>query len=276
MLLELNIKTQKDLNKYLEIISQGHYSGVSITSKKNNLELSIILTELLKIPLLRGGSKADGVVAVTFEQTNLSNPKIIPTFSCKANYNQNALETFIEFQKFLATIQQFKLNQFLLVSGNPKMKLDSAKVLNQFTTNQRDNNPIDKGGQAHCVWGDLKIAVAYNPYSKEITTENQRLIAKLQHSNVNQVWLQLGQDLEKLKEAVALIRNINPNIKIVNSILLPTKTLLKSLQFRPWSGVFYSEEFYNNLDFALQNVEQMKQFSQDLGLEILISGVQYV
>jgi hypothetical protein len=83
----------------------------------------------------------------------------------------------------------------------------------------------------------------------------------------------LFQDQVKLKIAVEFIRKINPKIHIVNSVLQPTKSLHKSLQFRPWSGVYYIDEFYNDLNFALQNVQEMRQLSKDLGLEILISDV---
>lgn len=232
MLLELNIKTVKHLNKYLELLKSSIYSGVSITSKPNNLDLITVLAALTKVP----------------------NLEIIPTFSCKANYNQSASQTYQKFLNFISTLNRFDLNQFLLVSGNPKMKLDTIQVLDQF------NNPLSN------------IAIAYNPYAQDLGKENQKLVAKLKHQNVNQVWLQLGQDQVKLKQAIVLIKSINPKIQIINSVLLPTKSLLKSLQFRPWSGVFYSDEFYNNLAFALDNTHQMTQLSQKLGLQILISG----
>jgi hypothetical protein len=243
MILEMNVKTQNDLDKYLEILKQGIYSNVSITSKKGNMNLITVLSSISDCPYQGAGSEADW------------GNFVIPTFSCKANYSQNAYQTYKEFLEFIKTLKVFNLNQILLVSGNPKMKLGTLEVLEQFEDEA------------------IKIGVAYNPYSKDLKTENQRLIAKLKYPNVNQVWLQLGQDLDKLKAAVEFIKNIKPEIKIVNSILLPNKNLLKALQFRPWSGVYYTDQFYNNLDFALQNAEQMQQLSRDLGLEILISGV---
>jgi 5,10-methylenetetrahydrofolate reductase len=256
MLLELNIKTQKDLDKYLEVLSLGQCSGVSITSKKGNMDLNLVLSSLLNCPYLGAGSNADWGNTIVFTNQQYDEQiKIIPTFSCSVNYDQNAIETFIKFIQFTQTLKQYNINQILLVSGNPKMKLDTLEVLKQF----KDS--------------DFKIAVAYNPYSKNIEIENKRLMQKLSHPNVNQVWLQLGQDFEKLKVATKFIRDTKPQIQIVNSILQSTKSLLKSLQFHPWSGVYYTDEFYNDLDFALQNVQEMKQLSQDLGLEILISGV---
>jgi hypothetical protein len=256
MLLELNIKSQKDLDKYLKILKHGQYSGISITSKKDNLDLNLVLSSLINYSYLGDGSNADWGNAIKFtDQKHDKQIKITPTFSCSANYKQNATKTFIKFLQFTQTLISHNINQFLLVSGNPKMKLDTLEVLNHFI----DSN--------------IKIAVAYNPYSKDLEIENQRLFNKLKYSNVNQVWLQLGQDRVKLINAVKLIRSKNPQIKIVNSVLQPTANLLKSLKFRPWSGVYYTDEFYNDIEFALQNVNEMKQLSQELGLEILISGV---
>ena len=230
MLLELNIKNQKDVEKYLKILKSGQYSGASITSKKGNMDLGLVLA-------------------------CLKNIKITPTFSSSTNYKHNSDQTYDIFLNFIQILKQNNINQLLLVSGNPKMKLDTLEVLRQF------KDP------------SIKIAVAYNPYSTSLEIENQRLTSKLQNSNVNQVWLQLGQDFEKLKAAVQFIRNINPNIKITNSVLAPTQNLLKALQFRPWSGVFYSDKFYSDIDFALLNILKMKDLSQELNLEILISGI---
>lgn len=231
MLLELNIKTTKDLEKYLEILKHEDYSVVSTTSKKGNMDLGLVLNCL-----------------------NRDNLTITPTFSCSSNYNKNADLTYNNFLNFIQILKQHNIHQLLLVSGNPKMKLDTIKVLQQFNDSR------------------IKIAVAYNPYSKNLEIENQRLIAKLQFMIVNQVWLQLGQDVQKLQASVQFIKNINPNIIIVNSILAPTTNLLKSLQFRPWSGVYYSDQFYNDINFALQSVQEMKDLSQELNLEILING----
>ncbi len=240
MFLELNIKTQENLTKYLEVLKSQDYSEVSITSKKNNLDLVTVLNTLQNNKL-----------------------KIIPTFSCSSNYNQNANQTYKEFLSFVKILKQNKINQLLLVSGNPKMKLETLKVLEQFGNESDDQSEYQS----------IKIAVAYNLYCKNMDIENQRLKAKLVYPNVNQVWLQLGQDLEKLKTGVDFIRKINPNIVIINSVLMPTQSLLKSLQFRPWAGVYYCDQFYNDINFALKSTGEMKRLSKQLGLKILISGV---
>jgi hypothetical protein len=233
MILEANIKNSLDIIRYCKTLKTGIYAGCSITSKKHNFDMANALSAIVKVNSIN----------------------IIPTFSCKANYDKNASSTYDIFLGFINTIKSFNLNQILLVSGNPKLKLDSLEVLNEFNDSS------------------FNIAVAYNPYSKDLVTENQRLLEKLKHPNVNQVWLQLGQNCDKLKIAFQFIKSINPELQIVNCILEPNMKLLKSLQFRPWSGVYYTDQFYNDLDFALQNIDQMKQLSRDLGLEILISGV---
>jgi hypothetical protein len=277
MLLELNIKTTQDLDKYLVILKSGQYCGVTITSKKGNLDFEEVLFSLCKIPLW-GCSEADGMDIIVHESKNIQQLKIIPTFSCSSNYNQNAIQTFDRFLNFMKILDKYNVKEFLLVSGNPKMKLDTMEVLKtlNFGTYPYEvlSSAQDEDFLENADLNDkVKIGIAYNPYSKDLERENIRLVEKVKFSNVLCVWLQLGQDLDELKTGVDFIRTINPYILIVNSILSPSKTLLKSLQFRPWSGVYYSDEFYNNLEFALQNVQNMQQLSQELGLEVLISGV---
>jgi hypothetical protein len=272
MLLELNIKTKNDLDKYIGMLESGQYSSVTITSKKGNLDLDTVLSRLNYVPLLRGGSKADGVGAIDYEPQYIQQFQIIPTFSCSSNYNQNALQTFERLNDFIKILHKHKIKEFLLVSGNPKMKLDVLEAL-KLLKDKLESEELYCNIQDNGLQTKINIGIAYNPYSKNLELENARLKDKLESTNVTSVWLQLGQDLEKLKTGVDFIRTIKPNSSIVNSILLPSKTLLKSLQFRPWSGVFYTDEFYNSLDFALQNVKDMKQLSLELELEILISGL---
>jgi hypothetical protein len=270
MLLELNIKTQNDLDKYIRILDSGEYSGVTITSKKSNMTLELILRRLSEDSPFpkRGGSKADGVLI-----QNNKKLKITPTFSCSSNYETNSAKTFQRFLEFTSFFKQFNIQDLLIVSGNPKMKLDTLEAL-QLSENETHPGRIFRVAQDDKVLqGNINFGVAYNPYSKDLELENQRLIAKLQYSNVNKVWLQLGQDCQKLTTAVEFIRKIKPEIKITNSILMPNPKLLQSLKFRPWSGVYYTGEFYDNIDFANKNVEEMKKLSHEMDLEILISGL---
>lgn len=251
MILELNIKSKKDLDKYLKTLKLGEYVGCSVTSKKDNFDLKKVLDELIQIP----------------------NLQVIPTFSCKANYNQNASNTFNKFLNFIDIVKSCGINQILLVSGNPRMKLETLEVLNLIDTKNYPDRILKLAQGDNLDKFNIKVAVVYNPYSQNIKLENQRLEQKLKSSNVNQVWLQLGQDFDKVKVAIEYIRSINPEIKIVNSILKPNLQLLKNLKFRPWSGVYYTAQFYNDLSFALYNVDKMKHLSQNISIEILISGM---
>jgi hypothetical protein len=283
MLLELNIKTQKDLDKYINILKSGEYSGATITSKKSNMGLESILKILQDRHL-------ELIKRFTLEGVEYQRLKIIPTFSCSSNYETNSTITFQKLIQFISILKQYKIQDLLIVSGNPKMKLDTLEVLKlmdcesqldgifigaQSKSSKTNHIGFSRFAENDSYIGDSysNIGVAYNPYSKNLELENQRLIAKLQFSKVNQVWLQLGQDCQKLITAVEFIRKLKTDIQIVNSILMPNPKLLQSLKFRPWSGVYYSEEFYEDISFANKNIDEMKKLSKALNLKILISGV---
>jgi hypothetical protein len=280
MLLELNIKTQKDLDKYILILDSGEYSGVTITSKKGNMDLESILKTIYDRHLEQ--SERSTVGGVEYQRL-----KITPTFSCSSKYETNSTKTFQKFLEFTSILKQFNIQDLILVSGNPKMKLDTLEALHllenetQFYEVQPKPSKAQHKGFSRFAQNDryivddshLNIGVAYNPYSKTLEQEKQRLIAKLKYSKVNKVWLQLGQDCYKLITAVEFIRKLKPEIQITNSILMPNPKLLQSLKFRPWSGVYYTDKFYNDIKFANTNVEEMKKISRELNLEILISGV---
>ena len=82
-----------------------------------------------------------------------------------------------------------------------------------------------KGPQTNGV----PIAVAFNPYfpnQADFAKEKQRLERKLQTGLVDSVYLQNGNDLQRLKEGLTFIEQAQCNkgsIKILGSVFLPSK-----------------------------------------------------
>jgi 5,10-methylenetetrahydrofolate reductase len=98
----------------------------------------------------------------------------------------------------------------------------------------------------------MDIAVAFNPYfpePKNRKMEIDRLHAKLNTGMVNTVYLQFGSDINHLKEGLIALKNAiatyytkknlvegreDKEIKVIGSIMIPSKVLLARMKFRPW------------------------------------------
>ena len=61
------------------------------------------------------------------------------------------------------------------------------------------------------------------------------------------VWLQIGSDVELLREGLRFIRKLEAerglNLRLRGSLLLPSKALLAQFRVRPWGGVFLSDNY---------------------------------
>ncbi len=158
------------------------------------------------------------------------------------------------------------MSEVLLISGSgEKAKLDPIAMLQRL---QKDDDVTTKA----------TIAVAYNPFfslEKDQITERDRLLQKLQTNQVNKIYLQFGTDLQKLQSTLKWLSSSEiqyHNISISGSIFLPTKKLIAQQKFRPWNGVFLSEEFLSSEDNAYQIVLRMMKLYKEYGCEILFEA----
>lgn len=75
----------------------------------------------------------------------------------------------------------------------------------------------------------VPIAVAFNPYfpdEADFAKEKHRLQRKLQTGMVDSIYLQNGNDLERLREGLAFIEQAKGNkgsLQILGSVFLPSK-----------------------------------------------------
>jgi hypothetical protein len=244
--LELNIRNILDLEKAIDTLSQKRHTGVTITCKKTNLDTFMIISELQKYyPHL----------------------DITPTFSIANHYEGSADKTYQKFLKSVAFAQTFDVNSFLLVSGNPRKKLDTIECLQRFSEFRKwvvkssDNEQIKNLNSWY-------FSIAYNPFLKDMEKENSRLVKKLASNSIRNVYLQIGEDLVKMQKAVELILSINPKITIWVSVLIPSQKLLTRMAFRPWGGVFLSTEYLSSLKYAKEKTEEIIAFcvSNNLGI----------
>ena len=111
-------------------------------------------------------------------------------YSLKNNIATDKETMFNHFVNYLHTASDGNIREVLVVSGSKKPKLDTVQCLEKLTVQ-------DKRG--------VKLGIAYNPYFPETedqAKENHRLAQKLSTQMVDSVWIQIGCDLDKLKQGI--------------------------------------------------------------------------
>ena len=183
---------------------------------------------------------------------------IIPHFSILHEFRRNRLNTQSSFVEFLQIVKYLGCREVLLVSGSQKRStLDSVTALNFIKENHIFSS------------GDFSIAVAFNPYLPSLMFEQEliRLEKKIKSGIVSSIWLQFGSEYALLESRIEILNNIifsiiknspkQSNIKLFGSILIPSKQFLARFKYRPWKGVYCSNEFLGSEDFAINRVKEL-------------------
>lgn len=231
--LELFFKSAIDLRLQTPFIRKcaPHIQGVNLTNK----------------------SKDDNLLeSVAILQEEIPGLDICVHYSVKYNYHRSPQHTFTTLTTFLETIESRGGCSVLVVTGSGKRKgMDSVTALERLATS---------GPAAARA---IPICIAFNPYlptSEELNTEFKRVRTKLmsEPGRVATVYLQMGTDFENLEagldhlvavqheveKACAAAAKEAPDWRIYGSVFVPSKKLLAQMRFRPWNGVFLSEETY--------------------------------
>lgn len=148
----------------------------------------------------------------------------------------------------------------LLVSGSGKRAFDSCACLEELAST--------------CTAADLPpIGVVFSPYEPS-AVEQGRLLRKLQTGLVNDVWMQLGSNLNMLRSGLEFLNQFVPGqvSNIYGSIFLPTPALLAKQKARPWTGVYLSPEFLSSTDAATHITKQQLKLFADFGVTPLIES----
>jgi hypothetical protein len=148
----------------------------------------------------------------------------------------------------------------LLVSGSIKTNEWNAAVALQKLTK-------DSAESKH------KVAVAYNPFfpdQKDRDQERRTLETKFQTGKVSKVYLQFGTNLEVLEEALKYLSSPSKDSK--PEMFLPTKVLIAQQKFRPWKGVFLSDEFLSGPDGARQVIVDILRLYKKYDVELLFEA----
>ncbi len=237
--IEISFKSFDELRETLSFYQRNNINKINIPCK-NNLKNDFLL---------------DAIRIVKEEYPNID---IIPHFSILHEFKKNRINTLDSLINFLQTLNNLGCNHVLLVSGSQKrITLDSVSALSMIKANTLFFND------------NILIGVAFNPYlpgslfDEEIT----RLKNKLKSGLVSSIWIQFGTDYSLLRNRIKILLNIlseslnnNPRfsrIILFGSILIPSKQFLARFKYRPWKGVYCSNEFLESLDAASQIVDKL-------------------
>jgi hypothetical protein len=254
MFVEYTHKDQRSLAGLLKMVEKRGFLKVSLTNKFKDDDHLGILNKIRELD---------------------KTLQFVSTYSFKVRYCGEFQKTFWDCLEYLQKCMVAGVEEVLLVSGNPKRKLDTVEFLTRL---YEVNRNIIKGdnleqkevgefqeslstGLEFGLAGDLnslklpKLGVAFNPFleGKDWLVEETRLRQKLETGLVSTVYFQLGDDLKKLGEGLELVSGFRKERKcqqIVVSVLNPSKQILENLKFRPWHGVRYSTEFLSSVEKA--------------------------
>ena len=164
----------------------------------------------------------------------------------------------------------------LLVSGSgPKRPFNTLSALESLAA------------ASPAVARDLPIYAAFNPYlsGDALKDEHTRLRAKLLTGRICGVYLQMGTDLAALEAGIDYRRGVldevgggggggggESSISVHGSVFVPTKKLLAQMRFRPWDGVFLSEEYLRDVPAAEAVTAQLLRVYSRRGVVPLIES----
>lgn len=176
------------------------------------------------------------------------------------------------YEKFSSFVNSIAGDEVLLISGSGEKKsMNSVEALKRLQQDRSVQPPPDDAA---------RICVAYNPffpneYDRDV--ENDRLLEKLESGQVSKIYFQFGTDLSLLQAGLDFICKTKDEkgldeLDICGSIFLPTKKLIAQQKFRPWNGVYLSENFLSGEAGARNIVLDMIRIYRQYNAELLFEA----
>ena len=229
---EIFFKSYKELRSILYFYQRNKLYNINIPCK-NDLKKDFLLN------------------SIKISKEEFPHIDLIPHFSIFHEFKRNRLNTLNSLMEFLQVVKSLGCKEVLLVSGAQKRStLNSVSTLSYL----KNNTLFSKT--------DLSIGVAFNPYLSSFLFEEEiiKLKNKLQSGLVKSIWIQFGTDCKILENRIEILKKIisssektnskKSNIKLFGSILIPSKQFLSRFKYRPWKGVYCSQEFLESIEFA--------------------------
>lgn len=193
------------------------------------------------------------VKALASAATGIDGLDVCVHYSVKYQYDRSPAGAAAKLDKLYAELQACcppgaQLSVLVVSGGGQKKRYDSVAAVQQLA--RRHQAP------------PLPLHVAFNPYlpGEQQSQERERLRQKLATKKVAGVYLQIGTDLARLEQALQYASGLIDELYgaargaqrpvLHGSVLLPSARLLAQMKFRPWTGVFLSEEYLSSVEAA--------------------------
>ena len=137
---------------------------------------------------------------------------------------------------FIRSLNTQHNNTLLLVSGSKEKNFEVINVLNRLNSEKNLKN---------------NIGIAFNPYLENISCNRRKrkVRKKISSTLVESAWLQFGTDIKLLEDELKFIKNKkNKEVKLFGSLLIPSKQFIARFKYRPWNGVYISDNYLSNLE----------------------------
>ena len=167
------------------------------------------------------------------------------------------------------SLNEFKnigINQILLISGSsPKKKFEILDILEPLNNNK--------------LRSSFKIGVAYNPYLPNDLQEHERLrlIHKIKKGAIDSIWLQFGIDKDRLCREIEFINKSlkkfcidGKDVDLYGSLLIPSRKFSAQFRFRPWKGIYLTENYLNSQAIAKNLTRSIHKVYENYDLCTLI------
>ena len=228
---EISFKTFDELRSILSFYKKNNINKINIPCK-SNLKKDFLLS------------------SIKISRDEFPEIDIIPHFSIQHEFKKNSFNTMNSFIKFLEAVKNIGCTEALVVSGSQKRSsLDSLSAISLV----KDKSLF--------INSNFSIGVAFNPYLSELLFEEEimRLEKKLKSFIVNSIWIQFGTDFTLLERRIKILNSIisstkknskSLEINLYGSVLIPSKQFLARFKYRPWKGVYCSNEFLGSVSYA--------------------------
>ncbi len=194
------------------------------------------------------------IETVKYIGNNYRDLDVIYHYSLYHQYSKNVKNSYQEFLNFIQKCNIYKNKEILLVSGSKKKK--DFQVIDVMKNLKEEKNL------------KTNIGIAYNPYLDNyygVNGEKKRFRNKISSGLVSSIWLQFGTDIKLLESEFKFLKSTVNNlsksyhqeINFYGSLFIPSRLFISRFKFRPWKGVYISDNYLNSL-------ENFDKFTKDL------------
>jgi len=239
---ELSFKSILQLEKQLNFCKSNNINKINIPCK------GVIKKEFLN-------------EIIDFISEKHKNLNVIYHYSLFHQYTKNREYSYLEFLNFINKCNSCKNSGILVVSGSTKKrKFEVLDVLRDL----KNENELK-----------VNLGVAYNPYLKNYYKNyDERLRFKEKYSSgiIKSIWFQFGTDIKLLESELNFLKefiinnssnNKSQSVRFFGSLLIPSKQFVSRFKFRPWKGVFISDNYLSSLDNFYSFTRDLIEFYLD-------------